>query len=145
MSFEMLLFILRIVGGLLLLAFLGTIAWFLYRDSQLAAQTMRDRLRRYGWLRLLPAEDEVDPDETRYPLLPVTSLGRAPGNTVVVNDSFASAEHALLTLRGRQWWLEDLGSRNGTRLNESPVDGGTVVSAGDVIGIGQTRLKIELE
>jgi pSer/pThr/pTyr-binding forkhead associated (FHA) protein len=51
----------------------------------------------------------------------------------------------LLTLREGQWWLEDQGSRNGTLLNGTRIAGPTVVSAGDVIGVGRTQLKLELE
>jgi pSer/pThr/pTyr-binding forkhead associated (FHA) protein len=62
-----------------------------------------------------------------------------------VPDTFASAEHALISWRGGQWWLEDLGSRNGTRLNDETVTAPTVLSAGDVISIGQVKLKVEIE
>jgi pSer/pThr/pTyr-binding forkhead associated (FHA) protein len=46
-------------------------------------------------------------------------------------------------LRGQQWWLEDLNSRNGTLLNDVPLHEATVVSPGDIITIGSTHLKIE--
>ncbi len=80
-----------------------------------------------------------------FPLLPVTTLGRAPTNTVVLNDSFCSQEHALLARRAGQWWLEDLRSSNGTRLNGEPVNEPVVVSSGDVIGVGRVDLKVEIE
>lgn len=79
-----------------------------------------------------------------FPLLPVTTLGRAPTNTIVLNDSFCSQEHALLARRGGQWWLEDLDSSNGTRLNGDPVTEPVVVSSGDVIGVGRVDLKVEI-
>jgi pSer/pThr/pTyr-binding forkhead associated (FHA) protein len=41
--------------------------------------------------------------------------------------------------------LEDQASRNGTLLNGTRLTGPTVVSAGDVIGVGLTQLKLELE
>nr|MBP6804905.1 FHA domain-containing protein [Chloroflexota bacterium] len=41
-------------------------------------------------------------------------------------------------------WLEDLGSRNGTLLNGAPLVETAVISAGDVITIGGTDLKVEL-
>ncbi|MFN2181963.1 MAG: FHA domain-containing protein, partial [Candidatus Promineifilaceae bacterium] len=64
-------------------------------------------------------------------------------NTIVLEDAFVSAEHALLARRDAQWWLEDLNSRNGTLLNDLPLGESTVVSAGDVITIGSVQLKIE--
>ena len=53
-----------------------------------------------------------------FPLLAITSLGRAPTNTATLPDETTSLEHALIHLREGQWWLEDLDSRNGTRLND---------------------------
>ncbi|MER3459472.1 MAG: FHA domain-containing protein, partial [Chloroflexota bacterium] len=85
------------------------------------------------------------PEGTVFPLQPVTSLGRAPTNTVALPDSYASGEHALLSLRGNQWWLEDLGSRNGTFLNGVLITEPVVASAGDIISIGRVQLKVELE
>ncbi|MEA3341299.1 MAG: FHA domain-containing protein, partial [Chloroflexota bacterium] len=58
---------------------------------------------------------------------------------------YASTQHTLLTWREGQWWLEDQGSRNGTRLNSARISSPTVVSTGDVIGVGHTELKLELE
>jgi len=80
-----------------------------------------------------------------FPLLPVTTLGRAPANTVHLPDTFASNHHALLTLRTGRWWLEDRGSSNGTTLNGQLLQAPTVVSAGDIIGVGRVELKVELE
>jgi pSer/pThr/pTyr-binding forkhead associated (FHA) protein len=66
-------------------------------------------------------------------------------NTVVIEDSFASTEHARLSQRTGRWWLEDLGSTNGTRLNGEPLTAPAIVTTGDEIGIGHVRLRIELE
>jgi pSer/pThr/pTyr-binding forkhead associated (FHA) protein len=50
-----------------------------------------------------------------------------------------------LSLRGSQWWLEDLNSRNGTLLNDIALDGPVVVTVGDVLTIGNTVFKLELK
>jgi pSer/pThr/pTyr-binding forkhead associated (FHA) protein len=80
-----------------------------------------------------------------YPLLALTSLGRSPTNTIPIEDTFASSEHALVAMRSGQWWLEDRKSRNGTTLNEVPINHPAVITDGDIIGIGNSRFRIELE
>ena len=87
----------------------------------------------------------VDLPSSGNALVMSTSLGRSPTNTVALNDSFASGEHALIMLRGGQWWLEDRGSSNGTLLNGYRVEEPVVLSAGDIIVVGQVELKLELE
>lgn len=80
-----------------------------------------------------------------YPLLPLTSLGRSPTNTIPINDTFASSEHALVAMRNGQWWIEDRKSRNGTLLNDLPVTEPIVITHGDIIGIGTMKFRLELE
>jgi hypothetical protein len=144
MTPELLIFCLRLLGATFLLAFLGLISWLIYQDMRVTAAILSDRQRHHGYLNLINSGTSSQLLGTRYPLLAVTSVGRATSNTVVLDDDFASSQHALVTLRGRQWWLEDLGSRNGTLLNGSPLEGAAVISAGDIITIGDARLKVEL-
>jgi hypothetical protein len=138
MSLPVLLLVLRLVGALLLLAFLGVIVWLIYLDLRNVARVAAAQEKPHGLLR------QLDGDAGRvFPLAPVTSIGRAPGNSIVLEDDYVSNEHALLMLRGRQWWVEDLNSRNGTLLNGEPLFGATIISAGDVLTIGSSQLKLE--
>jgi pSer/pThr/pTyr-binding forkhead associated (FHA) protein len=73
----------------------------------------------------------------------ITSLGRDVNNAIVVDDEFVSASHAVLTYRGRAWYVEDLSSTNGTFVNGSQVDGLAPIAFGDEIQIGQVRLRLE--
>lgn len=54
------------------------------------------------------------------PLRPVTTLGAKPGNTLVLNDPYVSGRHARLTWDGTTWFVEDLGSANGTLVDGQP-------------------------
>jgi hypothetical protein len=139
------LFALRVSAGLLLLAFIGALFWMMWRDYHAISEEIATRTRRRGRLVVLSADSTVLKIGAAFPLMPLTSLGRAPTNTIPLNDTFASNEHALLTLRGGQWWLEDRGSSNGTRLNGYRIEESVVLSTGDVIGVGQVELKLELE
>jgi hypothetical protein len=139
------LFALRLLLALLLYSFLGLLLWLLWQDVRQTAKASLARSRRLGRLVVLESTLPALAPGAHFPLLPVTSLGRAATNTAPIPDDAVSLEHALLHLREGQWWLEDLDSRNGTRLNEAPVTQPAPVVPGDVIGIGHTKLKIEIE
>ncbi len=137
------LLILRVASSILLISFIILIAWFIHRDLIVTSKAMLMAERPYGTLRVVVNDNDEPAVGTTFPLLAVTSIGRAPGNTIVLTDSYASAEHTLISRRDGQWWLQDQGSRNGTLLNETPVAGTAVISAGDLIAIGGTQLKVE--
>jgi sigma-B regulation protein RsbU (phosphoserine phosphatase) len=65
-------------------------------------------------------------------------LGRSEECHVVVPDRAVSRRHARLFLDQGSWYVEDVGSRGGTRLNESPVDGRIKVAPGDEVAVGQS-------
>jgi pSer/pThr/pTyr-binding forkhead associated (FHA) protein len=142
---DVLLLALRILLALLLYSFLIALFAMLWRDLRQSA-TRREPARRAGRLVLLESPGEEGPDPgTSFALQPITSLGRSRRNTVPITDTYASAQHALLTWRHGQWWLEDRHSRNGTLLNDTPISGPTVISSGDIIGVGRVSFKLELE
>lgn len=146
MDTALILFILRLISGLLLIAFLIALLLVMWRDYHSAVTEVHASRRKYGQLVMLrEVENQYVLTGDVYPLLPLTSLGRSPTNTIPINDTFASAEHALVTLRNGQWWLEDRQSRNGTLLNGSPVTQATVITEGDMIGIGNSYFRLELE
>lgn len=144
MTLTTILFILRLLSALLLLSFLFGLGWFLYRDMEFAAAAMGAQSKPRGKLAVIMSQNEKLPIGTQLDLLPITGIGRAPSNTIVLEDDYASAEHALISLRGQRWWVEDLGSRNGTLLNNQRLAEAAVVMTGDIITIGGTQLKIEI-
>jgi hypothetical protein len=72
---------------------------------------------------------------------PIT-IGRAEDSTLVINDDYSSARHARLVPRSGQWFIEDLGSTNGTYLDRQRVSGPTPVPLGVPIRIGRTSLEL---
>lgn len=72
---------------------------------------------------------------------PIT-IGRAEDSTLVITDDYASARHARLIPRAGQWFLEDLGSTNGTYLDRAKVTGSMPVPLGVPIRIGRTSLEL---
>jgi len=70
------------------------------------------------------------------------TIGRAEDSTLVITDDYASARHARLVPREGQWYIEDLGSTNGTYLDRSKITGPTPVPLGVPIRIGRTSLEL---
>ncbi len=138
---EEVLLALRFLLAALLYAFLVAVAWILWRDLRRA--TWGGRPQPVGRLVVVEAGAADLEVGAAFSLQEVTSLGRAPSNRVHLSDPYVSAHHALLTWRDGRWWLEDLGSRNGTTLNGEPVTRPTVVSTGDLIGVGRVVLRLE--
>ncbi len=69
------------------------------------------------------------------------TIGRSPDNVVVVNDENCSRFHAHLTYTGEDWLFHDLGSLNGTRINEIRVTMPMVLKHGDVIRISGMEME----
>ncbi len=69
-------------------------------------------------------------------------IGRAPECTLVLDDEFASTRHARIFATPEGWFVEDLGSRNGTFLGSSKLTGTAPVGVGSVLRIGRTTLEL---
>lgn len=149
MNLESGILILRFAAtGLLYLMLLGVVL-VVWRDwkstARLVERTRQVAARSLGRLVVIRrGQTELLPGQT-FALGVITGLGRAPTNTVVLSEPFASNEHARLYRRDGRWWLEDLGSRNGTLLNGERLHARAIVVTGDVIGIGGVQMRIELE
>ena len=72
------------------------------------------------------------------------TIGRDPACECPVDDDAVSARHARLGYHHNQWWLEDLGSTNGTLLNQEKLAIPTVVVSGDEFRCGNTLFSITL-
>jgi len=141
---DTLILVIRLLLTALLYLFLGAVFVVLWRDLRTTTEAPVAIQERKARLIALASCEGLEKG-VALALQPFTTLGRGPANTIVVPDTFASAEHALISWRGGQWWLEDLDSRNGTRLNDVSVTAPTVLSAGDLVSIGQVKLKVEID
>lgn len=70
------------------------------------------------------------------------TIGRADKCHVVLDDTYVSQIHARIFARGDSYFLEDLGSTNGTYLNRKRVGGTTEIQRGDHVKIGKTVLEM---
>jgi pSer/pThr/pTyr-binding forkhead associated (FHA) protein len=69
-------------------------------------------------------------------------VGRNPEATLVLDDDYASGRHARIYPDNNRWYVEDLGSTNGTFLGRERLSGPTVLAAGSTLRIGQTVIEL---
>ena len=72
-------------------------------------------------------------------------IGRAPENRIVLTDSSVSRQHARLFSREDFWWVEDLGSKNGTKVNGNLIEGPKRLKQGDGLQVGSFQLVFSSE
>jgi hypothetical protein len=132
--------VLRLIFLAMLYAFLWMVVRALVRDLRAAA---REPTTELGRLVIVASPSGEPAAGAAFALDAITSLGRDVNNSIVLDDEFVSTTHAALTYRGRAWYVEDLGSTNGTFVNGSQVDGLAPIAFGDEIQVGQVRLRLE--
>jgi hypothetical protein len=69
-------------------------------------------------------------------------LGRAPECTLVLEDDYASNRHARFFLQNGAWFVEDLGSTNGTFIGRNRVEGAETVEVGVPVRVGRTVVEL---
>ena len=81
---------------------------------------------------------------TRLALVDEFRIGRSAGCALVLDDDYVSTDHAsLVRMPKGEWVLTDLGSTNGTFVNEVRVVSPTVVTPSDSLRIGRTQMRLE--
>jgi pSer/pThr/pTyr-binding forkhead associated (FHA) protein len=69
-------------------------------------------------------------------------IGRANDSTLVLTDDYASTRHARVSLQDGHWYVEDLGSTNGTYVGQRKLEGAQPLEIGVPIRIGKTVLEL---
>jgi pSer/pThr/pTyr-binding forkhead associated (FHA) protein len=91
-----------------------------------------------GWLVPLQGSQRGE----LFTLTPHSSMGTDPTCTVVLHDKFMSSKHAEIKAEGGVWVLKDLGSTNGTYVNDKRVDKHELVD-NDFIKFGGSLVKFK--
>ena len=134
--------ILRLALSACLYAFLGWALFSLWRGLQQQGEGLA--LRKAPMLECTVLQHEYGQTTRRAFQQTEVILGRDPACDLVLNDEAASARHARLSYHHSQWWAEDLGSTNGTRLNQSPLATPAVLTTGDQIECGHTAIIVRI-
>ena len=131
---------LRIALAITLYAFVISALLILWRD--LRRQSRGVLQTAFPSIKITTLEDETS-ESYVYTLSEVT-IGRDPNNSCQLEDSSISAQHARLTYHHKQWWVEDVGSTNGTFLNQEPITTPLVITSGDNLRCGRVVFQIQI-
>jgi pSer/pThr/pTyr-binding forkhead associated (FHA) protein len=140
---RLLLLVLQLGFVALLYVILLRFAGSLLRDLRSAEQAQLASRSGIGRLSVLESPADEPPSGTTIALGPINSIGRNVNNSIFVEDDFVSATHAMLTFRGRSWFVEDQGSTNGTYVNGHRIDRPVALSFGDELTIGRVRMRLD--
>jgi pSer/pThr/pTyr-binding forkhead associated (FHA) protein len=83
--------------------------------------------------------DKAQPDR-KYDLKGTTNIGRSQDNHVVLDDPTVSRQHAWIKVEGERFLVFDVGSGNGTFVNDQRVEAPQSLENGDVIRFGEVEL-----
>jgi pSer/pThr/pTyr-binding forkhead associated (FHA) protein len=86
--------------------------------------------------------DETGGKLGTHRLAQTLQIGRDSSCDITLSDTYVSQQHARITNRNGSWVIEDLGSTNGTYLNQRKVTVPTELAPGDSIRIGKTVLEV---
>ena len=71
-----------------------------------------------------------------------TTIGRSVECELRLDDTYVSQQHARIFDRSGNWYVEDLGSTNGTFVNEQKLVAPAMLTPGDKIRVGQTIVEL---
>lgn len=133
------LLVLRIALTAALYSFLGLALWLVWRE-------LRQEQRAWTARQVSPLSLDVhlgDKSHQQRFISPEVTIGRDPSCDCVLASKTVSAHHARLSFHQGQWWLEDLESTNGTKLNKEVVTAPTVLAPNDQITCGEAVLTVK--
>lgn len=82
-------------------------------------------------------ERDLNADETK--------IGKAPQNDIILPDASVSSSHAMISLADGNFTISDLGSRNGTFVNDARVNDSRKLAHGDLIRMGHCTITFRLK
>jgi pSer/pThr/pTyr-binding forkhead associated (FHA) protein len=133
---------LRLIMAAALYAFLAWGILILWRDLRNQAQSLSKQ--KVPALRVSLLGDQNRSEELRF-TSPEIVIGRHPRCEWVLANDTVSSRHACMVYHHDQWWLEDLGSRNGTFLNGAALTAPAVLANMDQVRCGQVNFSIAME
>jgi pSer/pThr/pTyr-binding forkhead associated (FHA) protein len=112
------------------------------RSAARQAPSTRPARRGKGTPSKVVVVDERGSKAGTFKLGKTLQIGRGQSCDIRLTDTYASTAHARISDRNGTWMVEDLGSTNGTYLNQRRVTSPAALAPGDRIRVGKTTLEV---
>ncbi len=89
-----------------------------------------------GWLTVIKSNYKCLSEGEKIHVTTPFQIGKKNNNDLIINNEYISHNHVIIYSRNKELWIEDLGSTNGTSLNENPLKTPMVLKNNDRIDIG---------
>ncbi len=134
-------FALRIILLILFYVFIGWISYLIYSDLRGSGRIGA------GKATIPPIHFHfTDNDESIENIYTKSEiiLGRDPASDLPLSDDRISLRHCKIAYYQNQWWVEDLGSTNGTYLNNALITSNIVLMNGDILRLGHQEIRVKM-
>ena len=112
------------------------------RQKRAAEPRQPKRRRGRGAPTKVVVMDEQGTKLSTHRLAGALDIGRGSSKAIHPDDTYISQEHARIYSRNGSWVVEDLGSTNGTYLNQRKVTMPVEIAPGDRIRVGKTTIEV---
>jgi hypothetical protein len=131
--------ILRILLIVLSYLFIGWIGFIVYQDLRRNLSGFSKHKVPVITLSAVLDQENLNKQYDRAEII----IGRDPACDFTLDDPTISLRHCQLTYHHKQWWAKDLGSTNGTLLNQAQIENAVVITDGDELSVGRVTIIIE--
>ena len=133
--------IFRIFLAISLLGFLSFAIWAIWKEIKQHDDAISRQATPPILLRTINTKEQRDYSFSIEEII----IGRDPTCELQLDEKTISGRHARLIYQYTHWWIEDLGSRNGTFLNDELISEPRVLTNNDKLRIGNTSFQVYIE
>jgi pSer/pThr/pTyr-binding forkhead associated (FHA) protein len=114
----------------------------MYKDIKNGGRKKVTKKKAFGLEVIDPGENSNLKEGGIIPVQGELTIGRKNTNHLILEDQFVSGNHARVFLKNTDYMLEDMGSTNGTKLNEERLEDSVILRVGDEIEVGSAVFRV---
>jgi pSer/pThr/pTyr-binding forkhead associated (FHA) protein len=114
----------------------------MYKDIKVGGKKKTLRKNAFGLEVLQAGENSNLRKGGIIPVQGELTIGRKNTNHLILEDQFVSGNHVRIFVRNTDYMIEDMGSTNGTKVNEERLEERAILRVGDEIEVGSAVFKV---